>query len=395
MENTLRVSQQSVVELCQRGNLAGAIEVLIVLGDVLAIQGKLSAAVSKYQEALSLNPPISGNDYAGLSLAYTGLGVIQYEWDQFEVAFQNLKEGHRLSAEMGISEQVTSAVALANAFISIGDLENAGQLLEEYEFYNDELSLAPVIKSSLSACRLRFYTEMRDFRSANWVIEERKLNDPDPANTLNEPEWMALVGNQLRRGQSQKAIELARSLETQMAAGGRVDRQIKMLVIEAIALQTLKEPTAALSALTRAVNLGAQEGYLRSFLDFGDSILDLIVLATRPNAAGGDEVVDSAYFQKIGAILLNPESRKRVLSALPENSSPLISRNSTFLIEPLTNHELKILRLIAVGYKKAEIASELGVTVNTVKTHVTCIYNKLGAHNRVQAVNLAKQLGLL
>lgn len=65
------------------------------------------------------------------------------------------------------------------------------------------------------------------------------------------------------------------------------------------------------------------------------------------------------------------------------------------LVDPLTEREMDVLRLIAKGYSNKEIAEELIMTVNTVKTHIKNIYGKLQVNRRVQAVEKAKKLKIL
>ena len=65
------------------------------------------------------------------------------------------------------------------------------------------------------------------------------------------------------------------------------------------------------------------------------------------------------------------------------------------LVEPLTERELEVLRLVAAGRSNRQIAAELYLALGTVKTHVHSIAGKLGAANRVEAVARARELGLL
>jgi LuxR family maltose regulon positive regulatory protein len=65
------------------------------------------------------------------------------------------------------------------------------------------------------------------------------------------------------------------------------------------------------------------------------------------------------------------------------------------LVEPLSERELQVLQLLAQGAPNPEIAQELVITVDTVKRHVSHIFAKLGAKNRIQAVKQAQKLGLL
>ena len=65
------------------------------------------------------------------------------------------------------------------------------------------------------------------------------------------------------------------------------------------------------------------------------------------------------------------------------------------LLEPLSESELRVLRYLPTNLPVPEIASELFVSVNTIRTQTRHMYNKLGVHTRAQAVDRARQLGLL
>ena len=65
------------------------------------------------------------------------------------------------------------------------------------------------------------------------------------------------------------------------------------------------------------------------------------------------------------------------------------------LVEPLSERELEVLQLIAEGLSNQQIASQLYLSLNTVKVHSRNIYDKLGVHNRTQAVARARAFGIL
>ena len=72
-----------------------------------------------------------------------------------------------------------------------------------------------------------------------------------------------------------------------------------------------------------------------------------------------------------------------------------ISSLQDALVEPLTEREMEVLRLMCEGYTNQHIANELIVSVNTVKKHTSNIYGKLGVRNRAQAVLRAGEIGLI
>src|SRR5262249_5912839 len=93
----------------------------------------------------------------------------------------------------------------------------------------------------------------------------------------------------------------------------------------------------------------------------------------------------------------------RVLAAFPKPSQTSINRLRRVtkhtqirpLLEPLSEREQQVLELMARGASNLNIAQELVITIDTVKRHVSHIFAKLGAQNRVQAVRQARELGLL
>jgi len=122
------------------------------------------------------------------------------------------------------------------------------------------------------------------------------------------------------------------------------------------------------------VALAEPEGYVRVFVDEGEPMARLLHRAAV-------RVPASDYIQQL-------------LQALgdPADAEPL---PSTSLVEPLSERERQVLQLIADGATNQEIATELVLSLNTVKKHASNIFGKLGASNRAQAIARARELGLL
>jgi LuxR family maltose regulon positive regulatory protein len=159
-------------------------------------------------------------------------------------------------------------------------------------------------------------------------------------------------------------------------------REIEVLILQALALQYQRDTDQALASLQRALALAEPEGYARIFVDEaspGGEGAPIVSLLHRAAPRSG-------YAGKILAVL---EAQQRVAGerlAQPPASS---------LIEPLTPREHEILHLVASGASNLEISRELFITVNTVKTHMTHIFGKLGVARRTQAASRARELGLI
>ena len=115
--------------------------------------------------------------------------------------------------------------------------------------------------------------------------------------------------------------------------------------------------------------LAAPEGYVRTFVDYGPPMQELL-----------QQAAERGLFSEYVSSLL---------AVFPEPASP------STLAEPLTDREASILRLMAAGLSHNEIADELYLSANTIKWYSTRIYRKLGVRRRSQAVARAQDLGLL
>jgi LuxR family maltose regulon positive regulatory protein len=157
-------------------------------------------------------------------------------------------------------------------------------------------------------------------------------------------------------------------------AAGRTAHVIKVRALQALAYQAQGDDGRALSALEQALVLAAPEGYVRTFVDDGEPMARLL---RRARAKG-----------------IAPEYVSRLLAAFGERT-PAAAPLGQALVEPLTEREMEVLRLIAAGLSNREIGDELVVAVSTVKSHINHIYGKLDVKNRTRAVARARTLGLL
>ncbi|MBN1873614.1 MAG: hypothetical protein JXA33_05240 [Anaerolineae bacterium] len=137
--------------------------------------------------------------------------------------------------------------------------------------------------------------------------------------------------------------------------------------------------------LERALTIAEPEGYVRVFLDEGEPMQ--MLLAQWLAHAGENPL--RAY---AGRLLPQFDAETPKISALP--SGTCATGAAQALIEPLSERELEILHLIALGKTNKAIAQQLFIAPGTVKAHTASIYRKLDVANRTEAVARARQLGL-
>jgi LuxR family maltose regulon positive regulatory protein len=181
----------------------------------------------------------------------------------------------------------------------------------------------------------------------------------------------------------------------------RVERQwdvIHLLALQIAALYGLGETAQAQQVAVRLLALTEPEGYIRVYLDAGEPMQRVLQsLLDTPDGT----VSISAVSQVLAAFeqeKRRPSLTEQVRSAPPASSMALAQNSAAATqlpFEPLSPQERRVFHLLVAGRTYAEIAQELIVSLNTIKTQVSSIYRKLGVSRRVEASELAHRLNLL
>jgi LuxR family transcriptional regulator, maltose regulon positive regulatory protein len=151
-------------------------------------------------------------------------------------------------------------------------------------------------------------------------------------------------------------------------------RLAQPFLLEAIARDALGDSRAAASALERALDLAEPDGVLLWF-----------VLHPTPGLLERHARHGTAHAALIADIVSLLAGRR----SAPPPAGPQPP------LEPLSDSEIRVLRYLPTNLSMRQIASELYVSHNTVRTHITHLYAKLGTHTRAEAVARARALGLL
>ncbi len=178
-------------------------------------------------------------------------------------------------------------------------------------------------------------------------------------------------------GDARAALDDLAPVREEAESAGWTQRLAEVLVLEAQAHEALGERRPALSKLERALDLSQTGGFLRPFVQAGEPLHPLLQ----------DLASDSSTEMELRAFV------EMVLAALDVPLEP--PSDASELIEPLTDRELDVLRLLPSELTTAEIGERLFISYHTVRTHLKHIYGKLDAHSRHEAVTRARALGLL
>jgi LuxR family transcriptional regulator, maltose regulon positive regulatory protein len=217
--------------------------------------------------------------------------------------------------------------------------------------------------------------------------QENSVSIEDELSYLREFEHITLAmvlfaRRRTRRvgGSIHNAARLLQRLLTAAEAAERTGSVIEILVLQALTEQARGDVGAALASLERAVTLAEPEGYIRVFVSHGAPAASLLRTFAKQRASGG-------YLHRLlNATVATGGTVAPIRRGLTERQG---------LIEPLSERELDVLRLLGSDLSGPDIARELLVSLNTLRTHTKSIYTKLGVNSRRAAVREAAQLNLL
>ena len=374
-----RAYSACVEGLRRAGHIADTFGCSIALADIRSTQGRLGEALRTFEQALQLAGEQGGSVLRGTADMYVGMSEIACERDDLHGARQLLLRSQELGEQAGLPQnRYRWRVAMARVAQAEGNLAGALGLLDEAErhYVSDFFpNVRPV-----PGLRARVWIAQGRLGQALGWAREQGLSVDDDLSYLREFEHITLARLLLARYQGERAErsadEAARLLERLLLAaeaGGRTGRVIEILVLRALAHQALGDLPAALGFLDHAVTLAEPEGYVRVFADEGPPMASLLRAAAKQGA--------------------RPGYVRRLLAAASgiERNGP----TEQALIEPLSDRELDVLRLLGSELDGPAIARELMVSLNTMRTHTKNIYAKLAVTSRRAAVRRAAELNLL
>ncbi len=375
-------------------NIYAALIVSCDLAFLQMLQGQLQKANTTYEQVLEY-----GTDLLPVTRrARQGLGNLFYEWNEFDSAEDNVLAGMEFDAS-GENAQVTlnSHIIRARIKQAQGDEEEAWHLLREIENYiyrHRSTWLVPVL--SMQRARL-WLTQGNLAEAGEWAVASG-LSFDDPLDHLREAEYLTLARVYIAQRKLVLALGLLGRLRQEAEAGKRVSSVIEIALLEALAWQEQGDMQQALAALVDALALAKPEGYIRIFVDEGAPMEALLTRAIkmRPELERLQKIAPG-YIRTLLATIKQerlwrelPEERDHPIPEVNEDDEPVEP-----LLEPLTEREIELLRLVAAGLPNRTIAEHMVVSAGTVKVHMHNIHNKLNVHNRTEAVARARELRLL
>jgi LuxR family maltose regulon positive regulatory protein len=278
--------------------------------------------------------------------------------EHLDHAREAVRRGHSRHVEFMLDHLDARMAAAA------GDPEAGLRVLDAYSVTHRHGTPTRYEGASMASMRARLLAGIGDFTGAAAVLAPERDSD-----------WLEVhvtaARLELAGGNAEAALEL---LSRPGLTGVHVVATVEHAVLEAIARESSGEPGRAGQALERALEIAERTGHRWTFLEGGRRVEALLRRQIRTG---------TAHRAIAGELLLAFEDRDDERRAVAP------------LLEPLSERECAILRYLPTTLSNREIAAELFVTTNTVKTHLRSIYRKLDVARRREAVDRARDLRLL
>ena len=414
VDEALATFSQAVRSLHAAGNLVDELDATVNLADMWVAAGRPSRARSLYERALETATG-NGEPYPRATAdLHVGVAELDRELDDLTNAETHLNMARLLAERGSISENRHRwPMAMAQVRAARGDHEAATRLLEDAAslhrrgFYPDVRPIAAI------QARLQIATGDLE-RATTWARELGPGVDDDP-EYLHEYEHLTLVRLLLAQDRASKnsgrparapaltgALRLLDRLHDSADAAQRAGSLLEIRLMQALAHHAGGDGNMALTVLSRALRATAEpESHVRLFLDEGVAMLDLLRDAARIGgtvAERGDRDREEERGDEAGEDqqeLLRAWARQLLERTGSVGEEPALQQRADPLADPLSQREIEVLRLLDSELSGPQIADELYVSLNTLRTHTKRIFTKLDVKSRAAAVRRAHERGLI
>jgi LuxR family maltose regulon positive regulatory protein len=379
-DGAIKAYERGIALSFAEGNLIGAYGCTYGQLMYMIIQGRLKKAEELCRSAIDRAVSEGHGDFPAAGSLYISMTRICLEQNRLEEAEAYLSTGLRIARPGGFVEAVrTGRYCRAQLAAARGDLNAATDILKDIERVVNAMDDS-YMTGEINWEWAKLYLNSGDLDAVyeNLQILQEKAKSTQHANLLL---WHRTLLSRWLCAEERydEALDLLDEAIPKTRDANSNGELIRLLALQAVALDALGDSESAQSALHEALALGASEGYINRWLDAGPKLAPLL------HDLRGDRDTPPTYHPYLDSLLesFNATFDRSVLSQPTEQ------------LNPLTPRELEIMRLICDGYSNPEIASELVVTLNTIKKHTSNIYDKLGVRSRTQAIARAHELNLV
>jgi LuxR family maltose regulon positive regulatory protein len=371
------------------GNAPLPLTALAYLADYEWLEGNLRSASRMYDQAIELSEKWGGGSSIALCLIQQGRASLLYEWNDLDGTASALQECFHIAELWKSPRFLVPAYGLSALVMQArGRAEEANAMIHRAEQAACDSYSLPYDMGMLALYQIAFWTAQNDLSSIEKWERDHDSDWRSRTGRARDALTIVLARSALEhfhRRRDGSALSQARVLIEpaleQAQASGLMFNVTRLLILKALVSYAQRENDSALTTLKSALTLAEPENYMRSFLDPGKPMEELLSWSLESQSLNEPHL--RAYAGKL-------------LSHFGVNTS-IEARQPTAetLFEPLSQRELEVLRLIAQGLSNREISERLFLALSTVKGHNRVIFDKLQVQRRTEAVARARELGLL
>jgi LuxR family maltose regulon positive regulatory protein len=371
------------------GNAPLPLTALAYLADYEWLEGNLRSASRMYDQAIELSEKWGGGSSIALCLIQQGRASLLYEWNDLDGTASALQECFHIAELWKSPRFLVPAYGLSALVMQArGRAEEANAMIHRAEQAACDSYSLPYDMGMLALYQIAFWTAQNDLSSIEKWERDHDSDWRSRTGRARDALTIVLARSALEhfhRRRDGSALSQARVLIEpaleQAQASGLLFNVTRLLILKALVSYAQRENDSALTTLKSALTLAEPENYMRSFLDPGKPMEELLSWSLESQSLNEPHL--RAYAGKL-------------LSHFGVNTS-IEARQPTAetLFEPLSQRELEVLRLIAQGLSNREISERLFLALSTVKGHNRVIFDKLQVQRRTEAVARARELGLL
>jgi LuxR family maltose regulon positive regulatory protein len=379
----LEGSRQAFLEAYNYSKLIGdrhlVVNALSEMAGVLRVMGKLQNAEEILLEARKVADTYAqkeGRQLTSIGILYRQYSIIELLRNDLDTAIYYAQKSVEQCRFWGEQDPLFHATLWqAVALEARGDQDGFVSAMERAR--QIATSISPQLVDFFKLWEVNFQLRQGDLSTAQALIRDLGLQVDDDINFVHRFEYETYARLLLAERQPSQVLKFISKLLDAGIEAGAEQFVLKYHILHAIALQDLGQDTAALSALQKALGIAKKEGMVRPVVEEGTPVRMLLQKAISQD-------VEAGYATEL-LLLMTKEVPARKPSRVFLDG----------VGESLSERELVVLRLLDSHLSIPEIAHEMYIAPSTVRTHVRNIYSKLNVHNRIEAIQKAKELGLI
>ncbi len=347
-----------------------------LMAEVERLQGHLHRAEAILGEGFELLERAEMHDSPVRCFLYFGMGWVHYLQNDIGRAFDFTSKSLKYLDQTGFAwEIVEDNFLLGLLHAARGEAEGVSECASKIQAVSRACGELYVIGLSDAYCA-RLYLAQGDLSWVERWAERRRFRADGPFSSCFVQEGLAMAELLNKQGRCRDAIDLLGKLREQCADRALAETLLDIDLLACQALYALDERDKARTVLKNALAFSETEGYVRPFVNYASGIAPVLTsLARTPSSSGAGPRLE------------------KIMKACGIEQKDLPPKQET--TTHLSPRELEMLKLLAMGYKYREISDKAYISIDTVRTHIRRIFEKMGVNTRMQAVQKAERLGIL